>query len=58
MTMHYNKRCPCMPSDFTSYSERGTSEKVVNSLVEWTGISELHPHFVIVMEEKEITSLI
>jgi hypothetical protein len=34
------QRCPCKPNDFTRFW--------VNSLVQWTRTSELHPHFVVV----------
>jgi hypothetical protein len=53
--MHYNKRCPCTPSDFTRFwvnslvwiNEDKLESSEFISLV--MGISESHPHFVIVM---------
>jgi hypothetical protein len=39
--LHYNKRCPCMPSDFTTFW--------VYSLFSEHGTSERHSHFVIVL---------
>jgi hypothetical protein len=29
----------------------GTNEEAMKSLVKWTGISELHPHFVVVFNQ-------
>jgi hypothetical protein len=39
--LHYNKGCPCMPSDFTAFW--------VYSLFSEHGTNELHPHFIVVL---------
>jgi hypothetical protein len=49
----YNKRCPCMLHNFTEFwvnflvVMNWTQWYAMNSLDQWTGIMEVHPHFVI-----------